>query len=65
MCFRNRRLRRIPALSGFSQFTHTRNYNFICPYSHEMTHGFFLSLLALAAAWQIPRHGKAAVAAAG
>lgn len=53
------------ALCGFSQFTHTRNYNFICPYSHEMTHGLLLSLLAVAVAWQVTRRGAIAVAIAG
>jgi hypothetical protein len=42
-------------LCVFSQFTRIRNYNFICPYSHEMTHGLLLSLLAMAAAWQVER----------
>jgi hypothetical protein len=37
-------------MCGFS-FAHLRiigNYNFVCPYSHEMTHGIALSLFALA-----------------
>jgi len=31
----------------FAQFTGIGNYNWICPYSHEMTHGIGLSLLSL------------------
>jgi len=53
------------ALCGFSQFTPTRNYNFVCPYSHEMTHGLLLALAALAASWRIPRRGHTAAAVAG
>ena len=29
---------------GFSQYTGASNYNYICPYRHEMTHGIFLLL---------------------
>ncbi len=29
---------------AFSHSTPTGNYNFVCPYSHEMTHGFVLAL---------------------
>jgi len=32
---------------GFSQYTGLANYNYICPYSYELTHGIALSLLAL------------------
>lgn len=31
----------------FAQFTGIGNYNWICPYSHEMTHGIGLSLMSL------------------
>lgn len=34
-------------LFGFSQYTVIANYNWMCPYSHEMTHGIALSLLAI------------------
>ncbi len=32
---------------GMAQFINTANYNFVCPYSHELTHGLALSLLAI------------------
>ncbi|PKN53231.1 MAG: hypothetical protein CVU55_03200 [Deltaproteobacteria bacterium HGW-Deltaproteobacteria-13] len=32
---------------AFSQFTGIANYNFVCPYSHEITYGVFLFFLAL------------------
>ena len=32
-------------LFGFSQYTGVANYNYICPYRHEMTHGIALCLL--------------------
>jgi hypothetical protein len=32
-------------LFGFSQYTGVANYNYICPYRHEMTHGMALCLL--------------------
>ncbi len=35
-------------LFGFSQYHWVRNYNFITPYSHEMTHGMLLCLGLLA-----------------
>jgi hypothetical protein len=35
------------ALCGFSQYVGVGNYNFLTPYSHEATHGFALSILAL------------------
>lgn len=38
-------------LFGFAQFSETGNYNYVCPYAHEMTHGLLLSLGALAVAW--------------
>jgi hypothetical protein len=53
------------ALFAFSQFTPIRNYNFVCPYSHEMTHGLLLAMLALAVAWQVERWGYVAAALAG
>ena len=52
-------------LCVFSQFTRIRNYNFICPYSHEMTHGLLLSLLAMAASWRVERHRFTSAATAG
>jgi 4-amino-4-deoxy-L-arabinose transferase-like glycosyltransferase len=32
---------------GFSRYSVVGNYNYVCPYSHEMTHGLVLSLAAL------------------
>jgi len=32
---------------AFSQYTGISNYNFICPYSHEITYGIFLFFLTL------------------
>jgi hypothetical protein len=32
------------------------NFNYVCPYGHEMTHGLMLSLLATVAAWPSDRH---------
>jgi len=31
---------------AFSQYVVTGNYNFVCPYSHELTHGVFLAFVA-------------------
>lgn len=45
------------ALFAFSQFLPVRNYNYICPYSHEMTHGLLLSLLALVTIWRVGSTG--------
>lgn len=36
------------ATLGFSQLGHVANFNFITPYSHEITHGLFLALASLA-----------------
>jgi 4-amino-4-deoxy-L-arabinose transferase-like glycosyltransferase len=33
-----------PLLFGFCQYTEVGNYNFVCPYSHEATHGLALSV---------------------
>ncbi|MAT69265.1 MAG: hypothetical protein CMJ58_07030 [Planctomycetaceae bacterium] len=42
----------LPLLFGFGNYGTIANYNFVTPYSHELTHGLLLALLALAAAWQ-------------
>ena len=55
----------LPLLLGFGNYASVANYNFITPYSHEMTHGLLLALLALAAAWRIDDWGWPAVVAAG
>jgi hypothetical protein len=51
---------------GFAHYTVSGNYNFICPYSHEATHGV---LLATAMIWLFHRHwtreGPRALAGAG
>jgi hypothetical protein len=51
-------------LFAFGQFVGVGNYNFVCPYAHEMTHGLVLSLaaLALASRWGRVRFGFAGVA---
>jgi hypothetical protein len=36
-------------LFGFSQYADIGNYNFICPYSHEATHGFALAVASMVA----------------
>jgi hypothetical protein len=36
-------------LFGFSQYADVGNYNFICPYAHEATHGFALAVASLVA----------------
>ena len=43
-------------LFAFGQNVGIGNYNYVCPYSHEMTHGLLLSLLAVVAAWPSHRH---------
>jgi len=53
------------ALFGFGRIVAVGNYNFITPYSHELTHGIALSLGALACLY-LPRNlGTKNVAAAG
>jgi len=36
------------ALCGFAHLVGMANYNFVCPYSHEVTHGLMLGLASLA-----------------
>jgi dolichyl-phosphate-mannose-protein mannosyltransferase len=38
----------VMAVFGFSQYLVTANYNFVCPYSHEATHGVALALAMIA-----------------
>lgn len=54
----------IPLLFGFGNYGTIANYNFITPYSHELTHGLLVALLALAASWQggVPRRRTALLA---
>lgn len=35
------------SLFAFSQYVLTGNYNFVCPYSYEVTHGVFLTFFAI------------------
>jgi hypothetical protein len=44
-------------LFAFAQFVGIGNYNYVCPYAHEMTHGLLLSLAAVVAAWPRSKHG--------
>ncbi len=50
---------------AFAEQVPIGNYNYVCPYAHEMTHGLFFSLLALALIWQYPRWGLWAMALGG
>jgi hypothetical protein len=63
-------LRRLTSTAGvlvfvlvfaFGQYVPIANYNWICPYTHEVTHGVALSLAAVLAARR-PTAGRAAVA---
>jgi hypothetical protein len=38
-------------LFAFSQYVFFGNYNYVCPYCQEVTHGLMLSLAAIVAAW--------------
>ena len=42
-------------LFAFAENMLAANYNYVCPYSHEMPHGLLLSLLAVVAAWPSDR----------
>lgn len=51
---------------AFSQVDAIGNYNYVCPYSHEMTHGLFLCLLAVFFLFRYQRCGRLrCIAAAG
>ena len=39
-------------LFAFNQYVFVGNYNYVCPYSHEMTHGLTLSLAAIWCFWR-------------
>ena len=52
------------ALFGFGQVVRTGNYNWVCPYAHELSHGIALSLLSIYLLVQYGRRG-ALWAAAG
>jgi hypothetical protein len=57
------------AVFGFGHLIANGSFNFVCPYAHEATHGFALSLAAVLCAvrWADPRtvHAPAWLAAAG
>ena len=40
---------------AFGQYSGIANYNFVTPYSHELTHGFLLALLALLSMGRLAR----------
>jgi hypothetical protein len=44
---------------GFADYTKTGNYNYVCPYSHELTHGIVLALAAMFFLGRIARGGRA------
>jgi len=51
---------------AFAELAGIGNYNFVCPYSHELTHGVALALVALACVARWQRTGRrSAVVAAG
>ena len=50
----------VMASCGFAQLFFVGNYNFICPYSHEATHGVLLGIGALAAAQRWRGRGSVA-----
>ena len=52
-------------LFAFGQLDTIGNYNYVSPYSHEVTHGLVLSFLALTAFSAHRERGDAAFAAAG
>jgi len=52
-------------LFGFAQYVGIGNYNYVCPYSHEMTHGLILSLASMVCVWHSTRFGSRMLAAGG
>ena len=44
-------------LFAFGQFVGIGNYNYICPYTHEVTHGLLLCLLAMLWCWRTLKQG--------
>ncbi len=52
-------------LFGFAHYVGISNYNYVCPYSHEMTHGLILSLAAMVCVWYGSRFGPGMSAAGG
>ncbi len=52
-------------LFAFAQFVGIGNYNYICPYTHESTHGLLLCLAAIVLAWHAERLGVMGYLACG
>jgi hypothetical protein len=52
-------------LFGFAQYVGIGNYNYVCPYTHEMTHGLILSLASMLCIWHAHRFGSRMLAAGG
>ncbi|MEN6459644.1 MAG: hypothetical protein ABFC63_12025 [Thermoguttaceae bacterium] len=52
-------------LFAFGQYLGIGNYNYVCPYAHEMTHGLTLSLAAVVAAWPADRRQRSRMALGG
>jgi Dolichyl-phosphate-mannose-protein mannosyltransferase len=50
---------------AFAQYVGIGNYNYVCPYSHEMTHGLLSGLSALACAWAAKDGGRAWLVTSG
>jgi hypothetical protein len=47
------------AVFSFGQLVDIGNYNLICPYAHEMSHGAVLSVAAIFCLWQYVKRGRA------
>ena len=52
-------------LFAFGQYVGIGNYNFVCPYRHEVTHGMLLSLAAIHLLWSRERRGRRVAAGVG
>ncbi len=52
-------------LFAFGRYVGIGNYNYLCPYTHEMTHGLILSLASMVCLWHVRRLGPLAGGGAG
>jgi len=52
-------------LFAFGHYVGISNYNYVCPYTHEMTHGLILSLASIVCVWHSVRFGSWMSGAAG
>jgi hypothetical protein len=52
-------------LFAFAQYIGMGNFNYVCPYAHEIVHGLMLSMASLACVWRYERWGLAALVLAG